>query len=409
MLSSTTIPNTTNNDFLSAFSKSNQEILSLAKELKSKSKEEPNKSISLSEQKAISERVLNQLNKAEENLGLRDNSHLKESVRELFLNVSKSDLSERLNQLNPVFDFLDSTFRLNKESQKLLTEIDTEQKSEIKDRSQKIMQKTYETVEDLPKIIKDEQKSSRGHYRITDQTLVREIPASDFFKKHVTNYINGVIEKLDQANTNQRDGKAQKVLDRFYQLLENFNTAPKRDTLKNLFNFRYSGMLSDGIQIDKDKQVKQFIELADGIDFSGLKNAIRIISKLSDKALKGNDYNDLKDFVKEESSKIEECSSLYKANEKAIINKIKESLELARPNVLTFLNKTNLDRMVKEHPSIKEAVEEGSRNNLMLTSLKIALDRIDNSQSYVRRAEQGIDVGGSSGRRIYGRSGSRAS
>ncbi len=86
-----------------------------------------------------------------------------------------------MNQLNPVFDFLDSTFRLNKESQKLLTEIDTEQKSEIKDRSQKIMQKTYETVEDLPKIIKDEQKSSRGHHRITDQTLVRKIPASDFF------------------------------------------------------------------------------------------------------------------------------------------------------------------------------------------------------------------------------------
>lgn len=405
---SNTLPSKTN-EALIAFSESNQDILSLTKSLNRQRKlqEAIDSPISESEQKAIKDEVINSLSKAEANLGLANTNQIRESIREHFNGVSKNDLAERLTTLTPVFDFLDSTFRLNKESQKLVK--DPELKSEIENKSRGLMQVSYETVENLPELIKSEQKTNKGHHRILDRDLGPAITTSEFFKKNISTHFHKLNQKLELMDNPEQTEKTQKLLDKFYRLLDNFIIAPKKETFKDLFNFRYYPVLGNKVQTNQEKQINQFTKLADEIDFNGLQNAIRQTAKLSDKALKGDDYTNLKNFVKKEAARIEECSALYKANEQAILSKIRDSLDLAKPSVLTFLNRVDLDRLVKEHPSIKESAEKASRNNLMLTSLKITVDRIDHSGEYLRKAEQGMDVKGSAGRRRHGRTGSRAS
>ena len=356
------------------------------------------------------EKVLKSLNAAEEKLFPSQNNEpsYQLELSSIFNGVTKLNVQEKLDQILPVFQFLDTVSRINSKSTKILNTVESENetekgtlKSEINKQAQSLMQKTYEVIEKLPTII----KSSVNYHRNSNHSasITKSILSSTFYKL----FINQKFANLNQKNPD----KAKTIKDQYFNLQNLFSLSPTDSNLKNIFNFRYANMISPS----PETVFNSFIESSKKINFDEIRENSRTLTKNLNK----NIPEDLKEDLIAAHAHVLEIYKFYEQNKTTIHNVLSKNpdriLEM-KGTTLAFMNQALLDRILKQVSLNKEAeanllIKSSQSKSLILTNLNLAIDKINNKVKYKRLAKQGISpfaTSGSNGIKSSSRKGSKA-
>ena len=350
------------------------------------------------------EKVLKSLNAAEEKLFPSQNNEpsYQLELSSIFNGVTKLNVQEKLDQILPVFQFLDTVSRINSKSTKILNTVESENetekgtlKSEINKQAQSLMQKTYEVIEKLPTII----KSSVNYHRNSNHSasITKSILSSTFYKL----FINQKFANLNQKNPD----KAKTIKDQYFNLQNLFSLSPTDSNLKNIFNFRYANMINPSKaknrEFDPEKVFHSFFELSKKINFDEIGENLRTLTKNLNK----NIPEDLKEDLIAAHAHVLEIYKFYEQNKTTIHNVLSKNpdriLEM-KGTTLAFMNQALLDRILKQVSLNKEAeanllIKSSQSKSLILTNLNLAIDKINNKVKYKRLAKQGISPFATSG------------
>jgi hypothetical protein len=358
---------------------------------------------------SIVEKVLKSLNAAEEKLFPPQNNEQSYQLElsSIFNGVTKLNVQEKLDQILPVFQFLDTVSRINSKSTKILNTVESENetlKSEINKQAQSLMQKTYEVIEKLPTII----KSSVNYHRNSNHSasITKSILNSTFYQQFIDKKI---------TNLNQKNPDKAKIITKYLDLQNLFSLSPTDSNLKNIFNFRYANMINPSKaknrEFDPEKVFNSFVELSQKIDFDGIKKNSQTLTK--------NSSNDITEDLIAAHTHVLEIYKFYEKNKTTIHNVLLKNpdriLEM-KDTTLAFMNQTLLDRILKrlslnKQPEANSLIKSSKSKSLILTNLNLAIDKINNRVKYQRLAKQGIGpfaTSGSNGRKSSSLKGSKA-
>jgi hypothetical protein len=369
------------------------------------------------------EKVLKSLNAAEEKLFPPQNNEQSYQVElsSIFNGVTKLNVQKKLDQILPVFQFLDAVSKINPKSTKILNTIESENeiiekdtlKSKINQQTQSLIQKTYAVIERLPTIIKS---SVNNHNNKKDSnysdSITKSILSSTFYKL----FINQKFANLNQKNPD----KAKTIKEQYFYLQNLFSLSPTDSNLKNIFNFRYANMINPSKaknrEFDPEKVFDSFVELSKKIDFDGIQANSTTLTRNPNKTIP----EDLKEDLIAAYNQVLETRQFYEQNQTTIhdflVNNPDRILEM-KDTTLAFMNQTLLDRIPKllslnKQPKANSLIRSSKSKSLILTNLSSAIDKINNRRKYKRLAKQGIGPyanSGSRGRHVSGAKGSKAS
>lgn len=358
-------------------------------------------------------KVLKSLNAAEEKLFPPQNNEQSYQLElsSIFNGVTKLNVQEKLDQILPVFQFLDTVSRINSKSTKILNTVESENetekgtlKSEINKQAQSLMQKTYEVIEKLPTII----KSPVNYHRNSNHSasITKSILNSTFYQQ----FIDKKITNLNQKNPNKA-----KIITKYLDLQNLFSFSPTDSNLKNIFNFRYANMIAPSqaknSEFDPEKVFHSFFELSQKIDFDGIQKNSQTLTK--------NSSNDITEDLIAAHTHVLEIYKFYEQNKTTIHNVLLKNpdriLEM-KDTTLAFMNQTLLDRILKQlslnkQPEANSLIKSSQSKSLILTNLNLAIDKINNRVKYQRLGKQGIGpfaTSGSNGRKSSSLKGSKA-
>ncbi len=329
-------------------------------------------------------------------------------LESIFSGNTSHDLQTELNQILPVFNFLDTVFRINSKSTKILNTVESENetekgtlKSEINKQAQSLMQKTYEVIEKLPTII----KSSVNYRRDSNHSdsITKSILNSTFYQQFIDKKI---------TNLNQKNPDKAKIITKYLDLQNLFSFSPTDSNLKNIFNFRYANMISPS----PETVFNSFIESSKKINFDEIRENSRTLTKNLNK----NIPEDLKEDLIAAHAQVKAIYELYQQNQDAIHRILERTPHriLEMPDTtLAFMNQALLEKILgrlnldNHQKSGTSLIESSKSKSLILTSLNLAIDRITNAGKY-KKAAKTTDVPHhrrTSGRRCSAPKGSRAS
>lgn len=363
---------------------------------------------------SIVEKVLKSLNAAEEKLFPPQNNEqsYQLGLSSIFNGVTKLNVQEKLDQILPVFQFLDTVSRINSKSTKILNTVESENetekgtlKSEINKQAQSLMQKTYEVIEKLPTII----KSSVNYRRDSNHSdsITKSILNSTFYQQ----FINGKITNLNQKNPD----KAEIITKQYLDLQNLFSLSPTDSNLKNIFNFRYANMINPSKaknrEFDPEKVFNSFVKLSQKIDFDGIKKNLQTRTK--------NSSNDITEDLIAAHTHVLEIYKFYEQNKTTIHSVLLKNPHriLEMPDTtLAFMNQALLENIpqqlsLNKEPEANLLIESSKSKSLILTNLNLAIDKINNKVKYQRLAKQGTSpfaTNGSNGRKSSSLKGSKA-
>jgi hypothetical protein len=394
-----------------------EKLQSTLRSLKSAAKD----NLAASQKSLLLKNTLESLNAAEEKLFPPQNNEQSYQVElsSIFNGVTKLNVQEKLDQILPVFQFLDTVSRINSKSTKILNTVESENetekgtlKSEINKQAQSLMQKTYEVIEKLPTIIKS---SVNNHNNKKDSnhsaSITKSILSSTFYKL----FINQKFANLNQKNPD----KAKTIKEQYFYLQNLFSLSPTDSNLKNIFNFRYANMIAPSqtknSELDPEKVFHYFIELSKKIDFDGIQANSTTLTRNPNKTIP----EDLKEDLIAAHTHVLEIYKFYEQNKTIIHNVLLKNpdriLEM-KDTTLAFMNQTSLDRILKrlslnKQPEANSLIKSSKSKSLILTNLNLAIDKINNGVKYQRLAKQGISpfaTSGSNGRKSSSLKGSKA-
>ena len=325
---------------------------------------------------SILENTLEALSKAEKKLFPDQNNrpNYQEELRSIFSGATRNDLQTKLDEILPVFNFLDTVFRINLQSEKILTITGEKSESEINKQAQSLMQKTYKVVEKLPTIIRSSlHKNPRSK-------VAASIIVSNFYKQFIENF----FDKLKRKHRDKPTANTEKIANYCSKLEKSFKNNPTNSNLEAIFNFRYAHMISPS----PETVFNSFIKLSEEIDFNEIqtnlpRNPEQKFSKTSKNALK------------EAHAQVEAIYELYKQTQDVIHSVLKDKpdriLEM-KGTTLAFMNQALLEQILKNlssdnHQRGKSLIESSKSQSLILTSLNLTIDKITNKEKYAKAAE----------------------
>lgn len=369
------------------------------------------------------EKVLKSLNAAEEKLFPPQNNEQSYQVElsSIFNGVTKLNVQKKLDQILPVFQFLDAVSKINPKSTKILNTIESENeiiekdtlKSKINQQTQSLIQKTYAVIERLPTIIKS---SVNNHNNKKDSnysdSITKSILSSTFYKL----FINQKFANLNQKNPD----KAKTIKEQYFYLQNLFSLSPTDSNLKNIFNFRYANMINPSKaknrEFDPEKVFDSFVELSKKIDFDGIQANSTTLTRNPNKTIP----EDLKEDLIAAYNQVLETRQFYEQNQTTIhdflVNNPDRILEM-KDTTLAFMNQAFLEKIpqqlsLKNQQTGKSLIQSSKSKSLSLTKLSLAIDKITHEGEYQRRVKQGHNPfanSGSRGRHVSGAKGSKAS
>ena len=302
-------------------------------------------------------------------------------LESIFSGNTSHDLQTELNQILPVFQFLDTVSRINSKSTKILNAIESANeiiekdtlKSKINKQAQSLMQKTYAVIERLPTIIKS---SVNKHNNKKDSNYSDSITKSILNSTFYQQFIDKKITNLNQKNPD----KAEIITKQYLDLQNIFSLSPTDSNLKNIFNFRYANMINPSKaknrEFDPEKVFNSFVKLSQKIDFDGIKKNLQTRTK--------NSSNDITEDLIAAHTHVLEIYKFYEQNKTTIHSVLLKNPHriLEMPDTtLAFMNQALLENIpqqlsLNKEPEANLLIESSKSKSLILTNLNLAIDKI---------------------------------